>query len=1268
MSAWYAQLNIAFDMTGGINHHKNDFNIIQQGASTCQGKEECIETFVIICTENNRYHMATNKIGYDTSAPNINVHAEPNPTREPMNLQSTIYLTSDDEVWCRYERMDNSVTYSFIQETPDPINQYATEQSVFLGYLSPPEAGTESYNIDYSITCINFAGREAQDQVTITVAPTNNVGITINNEQTYDTRSVTLDVTTDLPASCSYTFNPLQPSRPFSKTQGTSHTQSHSFTLDGTHNLIVNCQALSGPYSASATHTMTVDSTGPKMLEIIAQTATCSLTELTATFISNATVIGLKSYSYSITDAQGKIIKGWTNISATGTKEVTETLTLIKGNYYNWQVRAKDNFNRESSIISKRVQAQDETYITCDFKNPEASITIEPIYGGVEATTNCKDDGSGCSKTFDFLHAPITCNGTYKSTYYTSNPLILKTSGIACAKVYDNAALMDQTSESFTLISHCSNGIQDADEDGRDCGGECPANCETCSNGKQDTDEDGIDCGGICAKSCSEFCGNKKLDSGEECDGTNTISITCKELGFASGTVTCDSNCDFHTGKCVPFYTAKCGNNILEPGEKCDGTTSTTCSSLGLGTGTVTCDDKCELVTTGCSYPPPKPYCGNKIVDSGEDCDGGTNLSCSDLNLGTGSLSCSSSCKFRTTSCSYPEGPGVCGDKKLNPPEVCDGSIGTTRCTTLGFSGGTLSCSANNCTFITNACTSPSTPLGYCGDGFITKGELCDGSNINATCAKLGFAGGSIKCTSKTCNYDTTACLPKLCGNAKVDTGEQCDGGVGKLTCEDHGMKSGTLRCSSDCKISTKDCIGTATVCGDGFIGPGETCDEGFQGQTCEDYNLISGTLGCIDCNISTDNCFNGYCGDNEIDQGESCDGLTWGEVYYCKDLSSQFVSGIPVCGLDCHFNTEECVPAVIPPESKLCLSDNDCKFGQKCEDNACVSKSNINITDTLEDTDLDGLPDDWEIDYFDNLDEDSVSDSDGDGYSNYDEYYAGTDPTDPEDKPVAPKSENHTLGLIFLIIGLVFMLAGGGYIVYVRYINPPPKPTYNYPTGQNSAVNLSEPKESPEVKAARLAAEKKKLELQEKARNKAKEAKEQERKKLLSSFTKEKPQEENNKNEITKTKTNSVQTKTLAEKKIPDSKSTLSTQEHEDTFSDLEKLAHDEIDETLTKKTTNEIFKDLAELSGSSKNKIKVAINNNDVTSDDIVALFENAEKKQLTPKKLTPIFKHLISKGKLDHDVVHDTIHELHNQEKLTQQQKEKILKDLEEIGKGQ
>jgi hypothetical protein len=236
--------------------------------------------------------------------------------------------------------------------------------------------------------------------------------------------------------------------------------------------------------------------------------------------------------------------------------------------------------------------------------------------------------------------------------------------------------------------------------------------------------------------------------------------------------------------------------------------------------------------------------CGNKIIETGESCDGTVlgGKTCLTQGFTGGTLACSSSCQFNTASCTSTAAK-VCGNKIIETGESCDGTVlGGKTCLTQGFTGGTLACSSS-CLFNTFGCTS-----NLCGNGVVNSGEQCDGSNLaGKTCVTQGFTGGTLTCNNS-CALVTSGCSSNVCGNGVVNSGEQCDGGslAGK-TCVGLGFKSGTLGCTSSCKYNTSGCTNVITpVCGNNVKEIEEQCDTtDFGGQTCQSIGYSRGTLAC---------------------------------------------------------------------------------------------------------------------------------------------------------------------------------------------------------------------------------------------------------------------------------------------------------------------------------------------------------------------------------------------------------------------------------------
>ena len=84
-------------------------------------------------------------------------------------------------------------------------------------------------------------------------------------------------------------------------------------------------------------------------------------------------------------------------------------------------------------------------------------------------------------------------------------------------------------------------------------------------------------------------------------------------------------------------------------------------------------------------------------------------------------------------------------------------------------------------------------------------------------------------------------------------------------------------------------------------------------------------------------------------------------------------------------------------------------KISLTVADNASRTGSAFTAVYSILDSDGDSVPDWWEINYFEDLNETGTTDPDGDGYSNLQEYASGTDPTakDPQPGLVEMLAEN---------------------------------------------------------------------------------------------------------------------------------------------------------------------------------------------------------------------------------------------------------------------
>ncbi len=308
-----------------------------------------------------------------------------------------------------------------------------------------------------------------------------------------------------------------------------------------------------------------------------------------------------------------------------------------------------------------------------------------------------------------------------------------------------------------------------------------------------------------------------------------------------------------------------------------------------------------------------------------------------------------------------------------------------------------------------------------CNDGIKNQDESdidcgggCSGCGLGKRC------DNNNDCSSGYCSYDSelgySVCAqPEHCNNqvfdevldeTDVDCGgdcEPCENGMDCIEdsdCESKFCKDGT--CSQpSCTDSVKNGFETDVDCGG-------VCLECSDGKGCEENS----------------DCLSGYCGDDNICHPTSCiDSIRNGDE----------------TDVDCGGSCDGC------DVNKACIDHSDCRANdQRCSTGYC---SNGYCEDCLmRDSDGDGMPDWWELQYILDPDDpaDAELDNDGDGLSNLEEYHLGTDPNEPDtdgdgysDKeevdsgtdPLDP--ENHPGFPWLLLILLIIGLAALGALVY---------------------------------------------------------------------------------------------------------------------------------------------------------------------------------------------------------------------------------------------
>jgi hypothetical protein len=179
-----------------------------------------------------------------------------------------------------------------------------------------------------------------------------------------------------------------------------------------------------------------------------------------------------------------------------------------------------------------------------------------------------------------------------------------------------------------------------------------------------------------------------------------------------------------------------------------------------------------------------------------------------------------------------------------------------------------------------------------CGNGVRETGEVCDGTQFlpGASCATVGaFIGGDLIC-SPGCTFDQSNCFASVCGDGIVTAGQEtCEADVAlTATCETldfaPGVPDAVVSCNTEtCQVDTSLCV--AQFCGNNNIETGEVCDGTAFTESCRSLGSFGGDLSCdATCgSFDESGCVDNICGNGTIEGAEVCDTLLFEDT--CRDL-----------------------------------------------------------------------------------------------------------------------------------------------------------------------------------------------------------------------------------------------------------------------------------------------------------------------------------------------------------------------------------------------
>ncbi|MEM7103411.1 MAG: zinc-dependent metalloprotease [Bacteroidota bacterium] len=501
------------------------------------------------------------------------------------------------------------------------------------------------------------------------------------------------------------------------------------------------------------------------------------------------------------------------------------------------------------------------------------NTAIDSCAGGTEGSCSSPGNPSGGGTIMSYCH--LTSVGINLSLGFGPQP------GAVIRNTVDNANCTSPCGPPT-----CSDGIQNQDETGVDCGGAtCPA-CPTCNDGVQNGDEEGVDCGGSDCAPCP--CNGTtvtltiNLDNypeettwdirngggtvvasggayGSQPDGSQVVEVACLSDGCYDFTIYDSYGDGICCGYGIGDYTLQDdqGNTLASGGSFGSSETTNFCVSSGCPAAGTACDDG-------------DPATINDVEDGNCNCAGtciSAGTACNDGNPATENDQWDGNCNCVGTPC--PAAGTACNDG--NPATENDVEDGFCNC------AGTPCPSAGTACNDGNPATENDVEDGFCncaGTPCPSAGTACnDGDSATINDVEDGF-----------CN----------CAGSCIPAGTPCDDGNsgtindewdGNCNCVGEGCPSAGTPCDdgnaatfNDVEDGNCNCVGTpcpsaGTSCNDGNAATFNDVEDGF--CNCAGTPCPSAGTACDDGDSATINDVeDGFCNcaGSCIPAGTPCD------------------------------------------------------------------------------------------------------------------------------------------------------------------------------------------------------------------------------------------------------------------------------------------------------------------------------------------------------------------------------------------------------------